>query len=66
MTRGSRNPIVPPLKDHESTFHRKKDKKVDESSSTFQFDKFESFKRTPNKKGIEYEPGTERESEEEV
>lgn len=33
----------PPLKNPESIFHKKKDKNVDESSSTFQFDTYKSF-----------------------
>lgn len=55
MTQGSKFPIVPPLEDLESAFHKKKDKKAGESSNTFQTDKFEGFEKTHDKKGIGYE-----------
>lgn len=56
MTKGSNFPIIPLLEDLESTFHKKKDKKVDKSSSKFQIDKLESFENSPDNKGIGYEP----------
>lgn len=59
MTRVSYFPIVSPLEDPESAFHKKKDKTVNESSSNFHVDKFKSFEKTPDKKGTGYEPGTE-------
>lgn len=68
MTRGSRFPIVPPLEDPKSAFHIKKDKKIGESSRTFQTNNFESFEKTPDKKRIGYELETETEdnSEDEI
>lgn len=53
---GSQFPIVPPPEDLESAFRKKKDRKVDKSSSSFHVDKFESFEKTPEKKGTGYEP----------
>lgn len=66
MTSGSTFKIVPPYEDSESEFHKKKDKKYGESSSSFELDKVESSDRTPNKKGIEYAPETKSDSKEEV
>lgn len=58
MTMGSQLHILPPLEDPESAFHKKKDKKVDELSSSFHVDKFERFEKTPSKKGAGYKLGT--------
>lgn len=66
MTRGSQLLIIPPIEELGSALHKKKDKNVDESSSSFHLDKFEIFEKTPNKKGTGYEPGTESDLEEEV
>lgn len=66
MTRGSNFLIIPPLEDPESAFHKKKDKKIDESSSTFQSEKFESFEKNHDKKGIRYELETESDLEEKI
>ena len=66
MTRGSVNPIVPPCQDPKSDFHIKKHKKVDELTSTFEFDTFEQFEKSPNKKGIGCDPETEDDSKEDI
>lgn len=67
MIIGSKTPIVPPLQDPESGFHKKKDKKVNESTSSFQSDKgFESFDRTPDKKGIGYEVGNNIDTDDDI
>lgn len=58
MTRRSDFPVIPPLEDPESAFHKKKDKTAGESSSKFQKDKLESFEKTPEKKGTRYEQET--------
>lgn len=65
MTKRSNFLIVPPLEDPKAAFHKKKDKKVEDPSSKFQTDKFESFEKTPDKKGIEYKPETKNDSDEE-
>ena len=46
-------------------FHKKIDKKVGESSNTFQTEKFKSFEKTPDKKSIGYETKTEIEDDSE-
>lgn len=66
MTRGFKTQIVPPLEDHESTFHKMKNKEVRESSSTFEFEKFEHFEKTPRKKGTGYQPETEDDAEDDI
>lgn len=66
MTRESINPIIPPLKDLESAFHQKKDKKVNNSTSTFEVDTFEHFEKTPSNKGTGYEPEIEHDLEEDI
>lgn len=63
---GSNFPIIPPLEDLQIVFHKKKYKRVNESSSSFQLDKFKSFEKTSDKKGIGYDPGTKSDSKEEV
>lgn len=52
---------MPPLEDLESAFHKRKDKIIDDLSSSF--NKIVSYKRTPNAKGIGYEPETETKGE---
>lgn len=66
MTRGSKTPIVSPLKDPESAFHKKKNKNVGESSNTFESNKFEHFEKTPSKKEVGYELETKNDSEDEI
>lgn len=68
MSQGSKFPIVPPLEDPKFPFRKKKNKKVGQSSSKFKIENFEIFEKTPDMKGIGYEPETETKdkSEDEV
>lgn len=54
MNTRSNFPIIPPLEDLKFAFHKKKDKKVDESSSGFQKMRSKVKQKTPDKEGIGY------------
>lgn len=66
MTRGSKTLIVPPLQGLKSSFHKRKDKKVNKLNTTFQTYKFEHFESTPEKKGISYETGTKSDTDDDT
>lgn len=58
MTRGSLFKIVPPFEDHESEFHKKRDKNKGKSSSSFIVENVSTLEKTLDKKGTGYDPET--------